>query len=106
MDTNTIDLTKLKEKFPKTYQLIINNHKEYLSMTKFYARRFLERNGYSICSEPLVHSGIFLPRVTFHSTEVGTGKYFYFNDFEPTTFNKAEATALIFALKEFEKKCV
>lgn len=103
---DTIKATELKTDYPKTWEAIDKHgFKYYASPGNVRIRLFLERNGYSICCLPLVHSEKYIPQIVFHGREVGSDRFFRENDFEPMSLKEAEKVSLMFALRDFEKHC-
>ena len=101
-----IKIDDLKRDFPKTWEAInTDKNSSYIVLNQVNIRRFLERNGYSICCLPLLHSSKAIPQIVYRGSEVGKDGFFRVNDFEPMTMSKAKKTGLMFALRDFEKQC-
>lgn len=102
---DTINVKELKLNFPKTWEALntdrFRGHIRSKSVVNI--RKFLERNGYSICCDILLDSEKWLPTIVFHGREVGSDRYFYMNDFNPVSLTKAQKIGLMYALRDFEQ---
>ena len=102
---DTISVQELKLHFPKTWEALNTDRFRGHIRSKHVVsiRKFLERNGYSICCAPLLENEKWLPYVTFHGREVGSEKYFCMDNFDPVSLPKAQKTGLMYALQDFEQ---